>query len=110
MRIPFAAGAMINLHKPHPALHQPPRHQAAATEGFRILVAKAVQLLGGLRFLGEIHRLGRGSLHPVGQFIGADAGLEFALAFARLEMLLVQLAQYLELVSARFRGHPLGQI
>ena len=60
--------------------------------------------LGGLRFLGEIHRLGRGNCIRW-PFVGADAGLEFALAFARPDTL-IQMAQYLELVSARFRVTP----
>ena len=92
VRIPFTFGTVIQLHEPHAALHQSPRHQAVAAKGLSVLVAQAVKFFCGLGFLAQVYCLGRGGLHAESQFVGTDAGLEFGLVFARLKVLFVEVA------------------
>ena len=65
------AGAMINLHKTHPRSTNRRAIRQQRPKGSVSLLPKPYSFLVP-PFLGEIHRLAR-SLHPVGQFIGADA-------------------------------------
>ena len=53
-----AVAAVIDLHEPHAALHQPPRRQAMLAERRGVLVIEAVQLLRRGRFLLKLEDFG----------------------------------------------------
>ena len=80
-----------SLHEADPALHQPPRQQALPAEGLRFRMVHSVERLRGRRFLTQVHRFGRLALHPVSQFVRADARRRFLLARMRAQELLVEL-------------------
>ena len=79
VRVPLAAGPVIELHEAHAALDQPPGQQAIAAEGGRLLVVEAVESLRRLGLLGQVHGFRRLGLHAEGQFVAGDAGVEFGL-------------------------------
>ena len=86
--------AGIQLHKPHSAFHQPPRHEAVATEFIGGFAADPVLLQCLLSFLGQINGLRSCRLHAVGQFIGGDAGSQLRPAWPRCHVSLVQVPQH----------------
>ena len=71
---------MVELHKPHPPLNQPPGQQTIAGEG-GLLFLDAIQLAEWPRSLRE-RSMSSGALrlHAVGHFIGGDACFNFGIA------------------------------
>src|SRR5262249_5888122 len=69
---------VVDLHAAHPALDQPPRHQALPAEDLRRLLVQAVQLPRRLGLTAESERLGSLALHAEGQLERRDAGVEGA--------------------------------
>src|SRR5579862_6233413 len=57
------------------------------------LGARAVKVPNGFRFLGNVERVRRVHLHPVGELKGLNAGFELAVLGPAPRMLLVQLMQ-----------------
>ena len=71
------SGVDVELHEAHAALDQPAGDQAAAAVGVGRLAADAVHLLHrAAALLRDVERVGRRQLHPRGQFVAGDAGVE----------------------------------
>ena len=60
------------------ALDEATGEQTLPTEAGGLRIVETVKGFGLLRFAGEIDDFRSGGLHAEGQFVGADAGLEFA--------------------------------
>src|SRR5260221_16382 len=71
--------ARIALAEPHATADEPRGKQAPGPELDRPRVVQAVQLGGRFGLAGEVHRLGRRTLHPVGQLVGGDPAREFGI-------------------------------
>ena len=76
------------------------------TERRRLGLVEAVQLLGGLGFLGQFHRFRTGRLHLVSQLIGAHARFQLGVAGVFLGEALVQILQEIELAALLLFGCP----
>src|SRR5262249_31963072 len=76
VRVPFAAGAHVDLHAADAALHEPSGQQtvAAVVLGLRTVHTVELQCLGG--FLREIDYFRSAALHAVSEFVGGDAGVD----------------------------------
>lgn len=66
----------VEFDKPYSALHQASSHQAIGAEFGRNFVVHAVQLFGRFRFFRQVDRFGACRLHPEGELLRVDAGLE----------------------------------
>ena len=93
MAIPFATGSMVKLNEANPAFNQPSGEEALLAEDLGILLIQPVKGLGRRRLLLKVDRFGGVHLHLGGQFITADAGLQFAVGFPTLEVPLVEALQ-----------------
>ena len=83
--------AVVKLHKPDPALNQPPRIETLGPKRARDVVIQTIEGLDVIRLFAQIHRLRRGRLHPIGKFIRGNAGREVAVLFLRSKIPAVQL-------------------
>ena len=108
VRVPLGTGAVVELDEPDPALHQPTRQQAVAAEGGGLLFVHAVEGAGFFGLAGEVHGLGSLGLHPEGQLVALDPGVELGLIGTRLGMALVEPADVVELGPLPLGVDPLG--
>ena len=53
--------------------------ELAAGVAHEVMALQAVHLERGGRFVGQVHQIGDGRLHPVGHFVGMDAGEGFGI-------------------------------
>ena len=90
------AAARVQLHHPHAALDQPPRHQRLASKETGAVLVQAVQPASGLVFLGDINRLGGVHLHVVGQLVGLDARRELVVFRVPRQVFAVQIPQQVQ--------------
>ena len=91
VRVPLAAGAVVELDEADAALHQAARQQAVAAERGGLLVVHAVEPPGFLGLAGQVHGLGRRGLHPEGELVAPDPGVELVLMGPRAGMVAVEL-------------------
>ncbi len=108
--VPTAARAGVQLHKTHAPLHQPPGQKTVLPEGLSFRAVQAVQLLGGLGLLGQIHRFGPGRLHLVSQLVGADPRFQLGVARIFRSEALVQFLQKIQLAALLLIGGPGGRL
>src|SRR5580765_777626 len=78
MRIPFAAGATVELNETNAALDQAARQETIATKRRGMVVIQTIELLRCFRFFAKVHRFRGFSLHAEGEFVAADARVELA--------------------------------
>lgn len=78
---------VVELHKSRSSFYESSCQEAALAKLVGLLAADAVELLGRFRFVGSHDHFGGMGLHPVGQFVGFDAGGEFGVGRECLEVL-----------------------
>ena len=59
--------------------------------------------------MGEVDGLGGFGLHPEGEFVGANAGIQLRLLGARLSVTIVDLAEEVELAALAIRTDLVGR-
>ena len=104
--------AGVDLDEPDAALDEPAGEQALAAEVRRAGLRRAfdaVHFEGFLRLLGEIDGLGGVLLHLVREFVAGDAGHEFGVVRAALQVRLVLLLEPVEDVALLVPGHARRQ-
>ncbi len=106
--VPFAAGAVVELDEAHAAFDEPAGHEAHAAKGLGLLAVHAVEFFRGLAFPREVHRAGGFRLHAEGEFVALDAGVEFAVVLAALEVGLVEPVEEGEFAGLARDGDLLG--
>ena len=97
VRVPLAAAAVVELHEAHAALDEATRQQAVPAHDLGLRIVDAVELFDGFRFALQIDGFRRFRLHAKGEFVGADAGVEFGVVGARGTEVAVQFVQEGEL-------------
>ena len=107
--VPAVHVARVELDEPHAPLDQPPCQQAPRAELRRLLLVEPVEPADLLRLAREVHGLGRGGLHPVGQLVGADPGLELGVLAPRFEVAGVEPADQVEGLALAVGGHRVGR-
>ena len=85
--VPAVDVARVELDEPDAALDQPPGQQAAGAELGRPPVVQAVEPLGLVGLARQVDGLGGRALHPEGQLVGLDPGLELGVVAALFEMM-----------------------
>ena len=89
--------AVRDLHEPHAALREPPRHQALAAEVSRRLVVESVKLARRGGFAGDVLHLGRGRLHAEGQLERRDAAFQRLILVRLFQTIAIHLLDQVEL-------------
>ena len=97
------------LHKPHAPFHEPPGDQAARAVFLRDRVVEAVEAVGGLGLLGDVERVGGRELHPRGQLIAGDPGVEIGLTGMTLAVAAVESIEVGEVSRLERAGKPRGR-
>ena len=87
----LAAG--VELNKSDAAFDESSREQALFAEGFGLLRADAVAFPRRVSFLRNIKRVGRGQLHPGGEFVVFDPSVEARLEGAAALVNLIELGE-----------------
>ena len=95
------SAAAVELDEAHAFLEKPPGDETFATEIGGEFVVESVGFAGGCAFVVEIHHLGSGGLHAVGEFVGLDACGEFALARSGGQVGLVEFLEKVESMALR---------
>ena len=104
-----AAAGVADLDEPDALLGEPRRaHQELPAKVVGLRLADPVELLDVLGLAGEVDDLGRGELHPGGQFVGPGPGGDVGLDGVMLAELAVQLLERLHLPIALGGVPPLG--
>jgi hypothetical protein len=89
VRVPLHAdrsAAVIDLYEADAALDEAAGEETARAELGSVLLIEAVEALGGVGVLLQIHCHGCGRLHAEGEFVGADARGEFGVTGWRIEL------------------------
>ena len=112
VRIPasVAASAVAQLDVSDALFHQPPRHEQLPPEIVRLFFADTVQIQDVLGFVGEVHYLGRGNLHPRRQFVRLHAAGDVRVDRIGLAEFLIEPRQRLHLQFALGGGAAFRRI
>ena len=97
--------AAVNLHKADTALDETPRHEALLCKVRALLVVDAVEAADVLRLPRDFERVGRGHLHPVGEFKTLDARAQLGVGRRLFEVMLVEPLHQIELRALLGVGH-----
>ena len=92
-----AAGGVIELDEPNPALHQPARQQTLAAEDLGGLVVDTVEPIRRRGFARQVEGVGSLHLHAIGQLEGFDAGAQSAVLGPAFAVQVVEAAQRVQL-------------
>ena len=95
------------LHKAHPALNEPPRHETVVGEGPLALYVRPVHLQNFRRFVGEIGEFRHGGLHLVSHLVLRNPGGDLRVGELR-GVLLVELREIVEQAAAHLARHAIG--
>jgi hypothetical protein len=86
----------VNLDEADATFDKSAGGEALAGEVIALGVTDAVEILGGLSFLGEVQSFGCGHLHAVGEFEAFDASGQFGITFPLLLVEGVELPEQIE--------------
>src|SRR5262249_26015652 len=97
----------VELYQANTPFDQPSRHQALTPERLGYLLVEAVELLGFLALLTEIHGLRSARLHPVRQFVRGDPRREVRYAGILFSVILVHPGEMVQPPPLLFYRHVL---
>ncbi len=89
MGVPLRTCAAVKLHEAHAALDHAPGEEAHSAHRGGVFVLHAVERLGRVGLMGQVHRVGGLRLHAEGQLIRADSRIELRQVGVRALVLLV---------------------
>lgn len=99
---------VVDLDEADAALGEAAGEEGVVGEGvFGVAGFGAVEVEGGLAFLGEVHEFGGSGLHAVGHFVGVDACFDFGVE-GRVELLLVEIADEVDGIALGFHVEARG--
>src|SRR5579872_6115893 len=104
------SAAAVELNEPDAALHQPARDQTVSAElaGHRAVYAVRLQRRG--RLVRQVDGLRHLGLHSVGQLVALDSRRQLRAAGPRVQVLLVDARQQIELAPLLLRGRRAVQV
>ena len=103
--VPLASRPVVELDKADSPLHEASRHEALPAVGLGVFVVESVQSFDSFGFTFQIDGFGSFGLHPEGEFIAADPGIEVGVRLPAEEMVLVELIQEIEFFSLPHIGY-----
>ena len=94
----------------HPPLHHPPGQQTLAAEPLGDGIVQSVETTGLGRLSRQVHRFRGRGLHAVGQFVGADPGLQLGSAGSLIQVPGVEEMEQVELPPLLSAVHPARKV